>query len=424
MKSNILKNENSIVEISVIADEKTWKDAVKEKFNKAIENVEVDGFRKGHVPEAIAKKHVNMSAVLSEAAESLLNDMYVAAIKENDLWPVAQPIIDFEEVNENELKVKFSVAVKPEFEIGEYKGLSAEKDAIVVEDAEIEAQIQALLDQHVNLEVVDRAIENGDTAVIDFEGFKDGVAFEGGKAESYPLEIGSGSFIPGFEEQLLGKKAGDDVEVKVTFPEEYQVEDLAGKEAVFKVKIHEVKEKKANELNDEFVASLEIPEVNNVVELKEDISKNLAEQKQAQVDSKYLNDLLDQVSEKTVIEIPQPMIDGEVDAMYQQFIQRLAQQGMNEEMFLEMTKQSVEDIKKQMEEDAVSKIKYTLILEKIAELENIEVDEDEVNAKLAEIAAMYGMDVEQIKQMLPDTGGIEFEIKMQKATEALKNYAK
>lgn len=424
MKSNILKNENSIVEISVIADEKTWKDAVKEKFNKAIENVEVDGFRKGHVPEAIAKKHVNMSAVLSEAAESLLNDMYVAAIKENDLWPVAQPIIDFEEVNENELKVKFSVAVKPEFEIGEYKGLSAEKDAIVVEDAEIEAQIQALLDQHVNLEVVDRAIENGDTAVIDFEGFKDGVAFEGGKAESYPLEIGSGSFIPGFEEQLLGKKAGDDVEVKVTFPEEYQVEDLAGKEVVFKVKVHEVKEKKANELNDEFVASLEIPEVNNVVELKEDISKNLAEQKQAQVDSKYLNDLLDQVSEKTVIEIPQPMIDGEVDAMYQQFVQRLAQQGMNEEMFLEMTKQSVEDIKKQMEEDAVSKIKYTLILEKIAELENIEVDEDEVNAKLVEIAAMYGMDVEQIKQMLPDTGGIEFEIKMQKATEALKNYAK
>ncbi|MDF9866677.1 trigger factor [Bacilli bacterium PM5-3] len=424
MKTEMNKKENSMVEITVSANKDAWKDAQKAEFEKAAKEVEIDGFRKGKAPLAKVKAHINEFDVLSKAADTLLNDMYSHALKEHDIWPVAQPNLNVEAINEDELKVIFEVATKPEFEVADYKGLSANKETAVVEEGEIDAQLEALRAQSVSLEVKDKEIENGDTAVIDFEGFKDDVAFEGGKAEAYPLEIGSGQFIPGFEEQLIGKKAGDEVDVEVTFPEEYQQADLAGKPVVFKVKVHEVKVKIEAEINDDLAKGLGIDGIDTVAALKEDISKRLLEQKQNEAEMNYTNDLIKQISDKTEINIPQPMIDGEIDALYQQFMQRLQAQGMNEEMFLQMTSQTKEDVRKQMEEDAIAKIKYTLILEKIAQLENIQVSAEDIEAEYEKIGAMYNMEVEQIKQMIPDTGSLEFELKMQKAADLIKENVK
>ena len=424
MKTNLEKKENSMVEITVSANSEAWKQAQKVEFEKAASEVEIDGFRKGKAPLAKVKAHINEFDVLSKAADSLLNDMYVYGIKEHDVWPVAQPELDFKEINAEELAVIFKIAVKPEFELADYKGLSATKETAIVEDDEIDAQLEGLRAQSVNLEVKDKEVAMGDTAVIDFEGFKDGVAFEGGKAESYPLEVGSGQFIPGFEEQLIGKKAGDEVEVNVKFPEDYQASELAGQEVIFKVTLHEVKEKIEAELNDELAQSLGVENIQTIADLKEDIAKRLLEQKQNEAEMNYTNELIKQVSEKTEIELPQPMIEGEIDALYQQFMQRLQSQGMNEEMFLQMSQQTKEDVRKQMEEDAISKIKYTLILEKIAQVENIEVSVEEIEAEYNKIASMYNMEVDQVKQMIPDTASLEFELKMQKAANVIKDNVK
>ncbi|MEG0569159.1 MAG: trigger factor [Erysipelotrichales bacterium] len=424
MKTKMNELENSMVEVTVNANKDAWKKAQEDELKKAAENVEIDGFRKGNAPLNKVKQHVNQFDVLSSAADTLLNDMFRKAIEDHDLWPVANPELNVSKMDEEELEVIFNIAIKPEFEVANYKGLSAEKETAVVEDSEIEQQLEALRAQQVTLEVVEKAVENGDTAVIDFEGFKDGVAFEGGKAESFPLEIGSGQFIPGFEEQLVGTKAGDVLDVEVTFPEEYQQEDLAGQPVVFKVTVHEVKQKIEAELNDEFAASIGVENVNTMAELKEDMSKQMLAQKQNEVEMKYTNALMKQVADATEIAVPELMIKGEVDALYQQFMQNLQQQGLNEEMFLQMTNQKPEDLREQMEADAVDKIKFTLILEKIAELEGITVDPSELDSEYAKMAEMYNMEVEQIKQMIPDTAGLEFELKMQKTADLVKENAK
>lgn len=424
MKSNIIKNEKSVIDVSVSANPEAWKNAVKAEFEKAAENVEIDGFRKGKAPLAKARPHINTIEVLENAAGTMLNDMYIHAINEHNLAPMANPQLDYNKFDEEGLEVIFSIAVKPEFELGEYKGLSAVKDAPLVEDSEIDAQLEALKQQAVNLEVQDKEIELGDTAVIDFEGFKQDEAFEGGKAESFPLEIGSNQFIPGFEEQLIGKKANDELDVVVTFPEDYQAAELAGQEVVFKVKIHEVKVKVEQELNDEFAASLGFENVSNMAELKEDISKRLLEQKQMDAENKYVNDLLMAMADGTEIDIPQIMIDSEVQNEYDQFMQRLQQQGLNEELFLQLSQQTKEDVEEQLKDNVVYKIKNTLILEKIVEKENIDISEEEVEAEYKKMAEMYGMEVEKIKEMLPANSGLEFELKIQKAVEFVKENAK
>lgn len=414
----------SLYDISVVADQEKWKEAQKAELEKAAENIEIDGFRKGKAPLSKVKQHVNEFDIMEKAANSLLNDMFVAGLEKAEIFPAAQPMVNIEVITPDELKVKFEVAIKPEFELKEYKGFSADKDAPVVEDAEVEQQIEMLLNQHVDLQLVDRAAQEGDAVIIDFEGFVDGTPFDGGKAEGYTLELGSGSFIPGFEEQLVGTKSGDEVDVKVTFPEEYQAAELAGKEAVFKVNVHEVKEKKANELNDEFVASLAIPEVTTVAELKEDISNRMLEHKQAEVDNQYIGEIMKQIADTVEMDIPEMMIAQEIDASYNQLLQNLSQQGLNEELFLQINNKTKEEIKEDLREDAIRKIKFSLIIEKIADLEEIEISDAELDAKLAEMAAMYNMEVEQIKQMLPDVEAIRYEQRMNKAIEFIKENSK
>jgi len=424
METNVTKKDNSIIEIEVKADKVAWQAAIESEWKKASENFETKGFRKGKAPLNIVKENFNEFEVLSAAADAMLNDMYTHALNTSDVWPVAQPTLDVKELTNEELKVVFNVTVKPEFTLGEYKGLSADKEAAVVEEEDIQQQIDGLLAQSNTLEVVDRPVELGDTAVIDFEGFKDGVAFEGGKGEGYALEIGSGSFIPGFEEQIVGKNTGDEFDVNVTFPEEYQAPDLAGQPVVFKVKVNEVKAPKEAELNDEFVQSFGIEGVTDVASLKEDISKRLLEQKQQEAEMNYTNALVDQVVANTKIDVPQAMIDSETDQMYGQFMQRLQMQGMNEEMFLQMTQQEKPQVLEQFQADAINKIKYTLVLEEIAKVEDVQVSADEIEEEFGKLAAMYNMPVENIKQMIPDPTALEFELKLQKAAEIIKSNVK
>ena len=423
MKTEIKKNENSTVSVKVSADEQTWKEAVENAYKKAGENVEIDGFRKGHAPLAQVKKQVNQAEVLQKAAESVLNDMYVSAVKEHELFPIAYPRIDFDTINDNELEVVFDIAVKPTVKLGTYKGLKYKKVEAEVTDEEMQQQLDQLEKSAETLEPVDKAIENGDTAVIDFEGFKDGVAFEGGKGENYALEIGSGQFIPGFEEQLINHKAGDELDVEVTFPEDYQAADLAGKPVVFKVKVHEVKEKVKKEINDDFVKELGKENIATVDDLKADIHKQILEQKTAQLESQTANELLDQVAKETEMIIPTILVEDEAKAMYQDFVNRIQQQGMNEEMFLQATQKTKEDLLKDMEGDATNKIKYHLTLEAIADEEKIVIDEQEVEAKLEDMAKMYNMPVDQVKQYMGDTEGLKFELKLQKALEVIKDNA-
>lgn len=424
MKSNIIKNEKSVIDVSVSANPEAWKKAVNVEIEKAAENVEVDGFRKGKAPLAKAKQHINIVEVLDSAANSMLNDMYIHVLDEHKITPMAPPQLSYNKISEDELEVLFNIAVKPEFKLGEYKGLSAKKEVELVEEAEIDAQIDALKQQAVSLEVADKAIEMGDTAVIDFEGFKDGVAFEGGKAESFPLEIGSGQFIPGFEEQLVGKKAGEVLDVDVTFPEDYQSADLANQPVVFKVNIHEVKVKVEKEFNDEFVAALGIENVTNIAELKEDISKKLLEQKHQDAENKYTNDLLMALSDSTEIDIPQMLIDSEIKNEYDQFMQRLQQQGLNEELYFQLSQTTKEDVENQLLDNVMYKIKNTFILEEIVEQEKLEVSKEEVEAEYQKMAEMYGMEVDKIKEMLPDNSGLEFELRIQKAIQFVKDNAK
>lgn len=424
MKTNIEKNENSLMVVSAIANPEAWKKAVAAEFKKASEEVEVPGFRKGKVPEAKIKDLVDMAGVLHRAADSLLNDLYIKALDDHSIVPVAQPTLDVTKIDEHSLEVIFNIAIMPEFEVAEYKGLSATKDVALVEEDEIEAKINTLLTENVQLEVVDREAQNGDTVVIDFDGYKDDVAFEGGKAESYPLELGSQSFIPGFEEQLLGKKAGDKVNVDVVFPENYQAKDLAGAPVVFKVVVHEVKAKEVVELNDEFVASLDRDGVNTVAELKESVSAEILANKVAESESKYLNDLIKQVIEATTIDIPQAMIDGETESMYSQTLQNLQMQGLDEQTFLGMTGKTKEEIFTEMTPDAIDRIKYTLVLEAIAKKENIEVSEADIDEEFAKIATMYNMEVEQVKEMIPNTNGIMSNILLDKAATVVKENAK
>ncbi|MDR3215291.1 MAG: trigger factor [Bacilli bacterium] len=423
MKTEIKKNENSVVSVKVSANQKVWQDAVDGAYKKAGEEVEIDGFRKGHAPLAQVKKHVNKMEVLNSAADAVLNDMYVKAVSEHELFPIAYPRIDIDTLNDNELEVIFNIAIKPTVELGVYKGLKYSKEEVLVSDEEIEQQVEQLKASAISLEVQDKVIENGDTAVIDFEGFKDGVAFEGGKGEGYPLKIGSNSFIPGFEEQLLNHKAEDEVEVEVTFPEEYQAADLAGKPVIFKVKIHEVKVEVTKEFNDEYVKELGKEDVSTVEELKADIHNNILNQKEAQAESKVANDLLELVAESTKMVIPNILIEDEAKAMYEDFMNRIQQKGMNEEMFLQISQKTKEEVIKEMETDSEKKIKFHLTLEAIADTENIEVSDEEVEAKLVEMASMYNMPVEQVKQYMGNTDSIKFEIKLQKAMDIIKDNA-
>lgn len=402
MEKKITKLEQSKIEVLVSVDKEMWAKAQKDAFNKLAANVEIKGFRKGKAPADMVKAKVDQGQVFDRAINSLLQDTYRQVIAEENLRPFARPVVDVTKLSDLELELKFTLVLAPEVTLGEYKGLHAEKKEAVVTDHEIEHAIEHLVHDNASLVVKEDAAVNGDTVVMDFEGFVDGKPFEGGKAENYSLELGSGQFIPGFEDALVGVKAGEEKDVNVTFPTEYTPE-LAGKAATFKVKVHEVKVKKIPELNEELIKDLNLTNVKTLDELKGYQKAILESQKANDVKRDYYEALVKQIRDNAKIDLAKEIIDGEVEAMEENMLKQIEQQGLTMEKYLQITGQTHEQLHEQMAKEAADNVRSVLVLEKIAEIEKITVEDDEIEFELAKIADQYKMPLEEVKKVLKDS---------------------
>ena len=392
-------------------------------FNKVKGNLNVPGFRKGKVTRQVFNRMFGEEALYEDALNAVLPKAYDAAVAEAGLDVVAQPKIDVKSMEKGQdWVITAEVTVKPEVKLGEYKNLTVAKQEREVTDADVEERLNQKRNQQAELVVVEEPAKEGDTVVIDFEGFKDGVAFEGGKGENYSLELGSGSFIPGFEDQLVGAKAGDDVEVKVTFPEDYQAEDLAGKEAIFKVKVHEVKEKELPELDDDFAKDVD-EEVETLDELKAKIREELTATKASQAEEAVHDEALRKAVENAeVVELPHVMVHDEVHRAMDEFLNNMQRQGISPEMYYQLTNSTEADLHKQFEQDAELRVKTNLVIEAIVKAENLEATEEEIEKEIAELAETYNMPVDQVKRLLT-TDMLSHDITMKKAIDLVTSTA-
>lgn len=423
MSSKWELKEHSIGELTTTVSGDTWKKAQDKAFKKLAKNVELPGFRKGQAPEALIKKHISKQSILMEAVDEVAGTALMDGVEEHKLELVARPQLDFNGIDEEKVDFKFIVTVKPEVTLGQYKNLDVKKADATVSEEDVEAEVTRLQERFAELVVKEGgAVENKDTAVIDFEGFKDGVAFEGGKGENYPLEIGSGSFIPGFEEQLIGMKAEETKDIQVTFPENYQAADLAGQEVTFKVTVHEIKAKELPEADDELIKQAEIENIETLEAFKENAKKELTKNKENQVEEDFTNALLTKIVDGASVDVPQVMIDEETDNMYRDFAQRLQSQGFGIEQYLQITGMSEESIRGEMAKDADKKVTVRLVLEAIANAENIEVSEADIEAEMESISKMYHMEIDQIKQMVSNDA-VSYDLRMRKALELIKESA-
>ena len=418
--------EKNLVKVVFEVSADDFEAAIKKVYAKNAKKYSVPGFRKGKVPRAVIEKYYTEAVFYDDAINLVLPEAYEAAIKEADLEPVARPELDVDEIVSGKPVVFTAlVTTKPDVTLGEYKGLKIAKIEHTVSDEDVQKELEAAQKRNARLvPVEDRAAENGDIAVIDFEGFADGVAFDGGKGEGYELELGSGSFIPGFEEQLVGKNAGDDVEVNVTFPTEYHADNLAGKDAMFKVKIHELKKKEMPELDDDFAS--EVSEFETLDEYKNSIKERLEKDAENKTKTETENAVVEKACENAEVDIPKAMIEAQIDNMVQDFAQRLQYQGMNLEMYMKYTGATAESFREGFREQAEKQTKTMLVLEAICKAENVDVTDEEVNDKIAEMAKMYNMELEKLTELISEgeKKSIADDIKMNKTVDLLVNKAK
>ncbi|CDQ18200.1 trigger factor [Halobacillus karajensis] len=415
------KQEGNQGTLTVEVPASEFDQALDQAFKKVVKQVQVPGFRKGKVPRKLFEQRFGVESLYQDALDIVLPQAYTEAVEETGIEPVDRPEVDVKQIEKGQdLVFTAEVTVKPEVTLGDYKGLEVEEQSTEVTDEDVQNELTQMQERQAELVVKeDAAVENGDTVVMDFEGFVDGEAFEGGQADNYSLEIGSGSFIPGFEEQLVGKKAGEETDVVVTFPEEYHAEDLAGKEATFKVKIHEVKGKELPELDDEFAKDVD-EDVESLEELQTKTRERLEEQKKTDAENSKRDTLVTKASENAEVEIPDAMVDTELDRMVQEFEQRLQMQGMTKDMYFQFTGQDEDALREQMKEDAAKRVKTNLTLEAISEAENVEVTDEDVNAELENMASTYQTDVAQLTQMLGgNTDMIKEDLKVRKAIDVL-----
>ncbi|MEK4759288.1 trigger factor [Viridibacillus sp. FSL E2-0187] len=419
------KQEGNTGLLTVEVSAEKVNEALDQAFKKVVKQINVPGFRKGKMPRQMFEQRFGVESLYQDALEILVNGNYPLALDEAGVEPVDQPEIDFEAINKNEaFTFTAKVTVRPEVTLGDYKGLEVTKQDSAVTDEEIEAQLKEQQERLAELVVKeDQEIVTGDTAVIDFEGFVDGEAFEGGKGDNYSLEIGSGSFIPGFEEQLVGAKSGEAKEVEVTFPEEYHAAELAGKKATFKVTINEVKGKELPELNDDLAKEID-SEVEGLDALRTKLKEKTAAEKATASETALRDELVEKAATNASMDIPEAMINTEIDRMMQEFTQRLQMQGMNLDLYYQFSGQDEAALRGQMKTDAESRVRVSLVLEAIAEAEKIEVTEEDLTAELEKMSAQFGMDAEQIKTALGGTHVLEHDIKIQKTVEFLADNAK
>lgn len=401
METNFEKTGPTTGRLEFTIDQETVKNGLDKTFKKVQKNLNVPGFRKGRVPRRIFNQMYGEAALYEDTLNDLLPDAYSKAIDEVDVEPVAQPNIDIKSVGKDQdWELVAELTLKPDVELGQYKDLDVAKQDRDVSEEEVEESIERRRQGMAELTIKEDAAEEGDTVVIDYEGFKDGEAFEGGKGENHSLELGSNSFIPGFEEQLVGVKAGDETEVNLTFPEEYHSDDLAGQEATFKVKVHEVKSKELPELDDEFVKDLD-EDVETVDELREKARKELEERKETAANDARDDEAIRKAVENAKIEeVPHEMAHEEVHRQMEMFLNNLKQQGISADMYYQMTGSTEADLHKQFEGEAEFNVRTNLVLETIVEKENLEATEEDMEKEISELAEQYNMDVEQVRNVL------------------------
>ncbi|MBO8163785.1 MAG: trigger factor [Brevibacillus sp.] len=400
------KVENNQGVLTVEVDAEKVDRALDEAFKKVVKKVTVPGFRKGKIPRKIFEARFGVESLYQDALDILLPEAYGQAVKETGIEPVDRPEVDIEQMGKGQkLIFKATVTVKPEVKLGEYKGLEVEPKDFTVTDEDVEAELKHMQERHAELYVVeDGTVEKGDIVLIDFEGFQDGVAFEGGKAENYSLEVGSGTFIAGFEDQLIGAKQGEEKEITVTFPEEYHSPNLAGKEALFKVKVNEIKRKNLPELDDEFAK--DVSEFDTLDELKDDLKKKLEEKAEREKDAYIREQLVLKAAENAEIDIPQVMIEHELDHMVNEFAQRLQYQGMDIELYYQFSGMDESQLRDQFRTDATNRVRTSLTLEAIAKAEGIEATEEDVNEELNKLSGLYNRPADELRKLFAAQDGL------------------
>ncbi len=409
----------NVHEITVKIEGKDWEESLNKSFEKNKQEVKADGFRKGKIPREVYIKKYGIESLYMDAVNNSIPKAY-EEVEKSGLKPVVQPKVDIKKVDEKGLELIFTVVEAPEIKIKKYKGLNVKKEKVSVTKEEVEKEIETLRKQYSEVIIKEDKIEKGDTAVIDFDGFKDGKPFEGGKGENFPLEIGSNTFIPGFEDQLIGLKSEENKDIKVKFPDDYPAEELKGQEVVFKVHVHEVKTKKIPELDENFILDLAMEGVTNLEELNKKVKENLMSKKDLDAENKLVDNIIEEINRNVTVEVPQELLDQEIDRMIKNYEERLKMQGITLEQYLQFTKMTEEDLKKQLTEEANKGVRYRLLLEEIITKEDIKVTEADVDQELENMAEMYQMTKEEIEKAMGGKEYLEHDLKYKKVIDFLK----
>lgn len=414
------KKAKNIHEIKVEITGKDWEKKLDETFKKIIKKVKIDGFRPGKAPRNIYEQKYGKQSIVVEAVDSCMNEAYVKALKEFKGEPIIQPTVGIEKADETGVIYVFTFTTKPEIKINKYTNLGVKKDSVKVTKKDVDNEIEKMRKEYADLTVKDGKSENGDTVIIDFEGFDGDKAFEGGKAENYALELGSNSFIPGFEEALIGVKKGDKKDVNVTFPKDYHAEELKGKPVVFKVLVHEVKTKVYPELDEDFFLDLGLEDVKTKEDLEKTVKETMTEQREYEAENKYVDELFEALLKETSVEVPHELIHEELDRMVEQYAERLKMQGITLEQFYKFTNSSEEALKAQMHEEAEKRVKLRFAIDEIIELEKIDATDEEANRDAEEKAKKHGMDKDEYIKAFGGLEMLKYDIKVQKVLDILK----
>lgn len=425
MSVQVEKLEKNMAKLTIEVSSEEFENAIAKAYKKNKNKISMPGFRKGKAPRAMIEKMYGKGIFYEDAANSIIPDAYADAAKESELEIVAQPEIDVTQIESGKPFIfTATVALKPEVTLGEYKGIEVEKKEVEVTDEEVEAEINKVRESNARmLDIDDRATQDGDTVLIDFDGYVDGKQFEGGKADDYSLVLGSHSFIDNFEEQLVGKNIGDDVEVNVTFPENYQAEELQGKPAVFKVKIKEIKVKELSELDDDFAQ--DVSNFDTIAEYKEDLKKKLTENKEEALKREREEAVIGKIIENAQMDIPEQMVDAQTRQMTQEFAQRLSSQGLSIDQYMQFTGLTPQKMLEELKPQALKRIQSRLVLEAVVAAENIETTEEELDKEIENMASMYQMEVDKLKEVIgeEEKKQISLDLAVQKAVEIVTEAA-
>ena len=419
------ETKKNVHEVVIKIEGEEWSKALDTAFAKRQKTAKVDGFRAGKVPRDIYEKNFGKESLYFDAADALLQVAYVKAMEESKLIPAVQPAVDLRSIDENGVEFAFKIITKPEVKVKKYKGLNIKPEEVEVTDEEINHELGHLLERYTELTSKEEGkVEEGDVAVIDFEGFKDGVAFEGGKGENYELEIGSHTFIPGFEEQLVGMKNGEEKEIEVTFPEEYPSEELKGAKATFKVKVNEIKEKVARDFDEELFEDLGMEGVNSRETLEKELEANIKAHKEMDTENKYVDSLLEAVGKNTEVDIPEEMVEEEVDRLLHRFEEQIKMQGISLDLYYQFTNTKEADLRSQLEKEAYNHVLYRLMLEEVATLEKIEITDEEAEKEAENLSSKYQMEKSEFLKMFGGLEMIKYDLEMRKVIELLKELNK